>query len=985
MKKILFIFSFIFALIASLGSAFAESGKCGDNLTWNLKNGVLTISGTGPMEDIVYLRLSGQSSAPWFYDRASITSINIKEGVTSISKYAFYDCDGLISVTIPNSVISIGERAFCSCNELRSIIIPNGVTSIEDCTFESCKKLSSVIIGNGVARIGNKAFYECSSLTSITIPNSVEVIEDRAFSSCENLSSVTISNKITSIGEGTFSECSSLKSVTIPNSVTSIGDHAFSYCKSLKSVTIPNSVKSIGDGAFLRCESLTSVSIPNSVTAIGEEAFGSTGITSPVYNTHVFAYMPTNYSGAYTIPYGIETIADGAFELCERLTSVTIPNSVTRIGNSAFSGCISLTSISIPDGVTFIGNNAFGGCHNLLSITIPNSLTDVEGCPFNECFSLTSPVYNNHLFVCMPSKYSGDYTIPDGIKTITDGAFAYCEYLTSITIPNSVEIIGNAAFYSCSNLRYVSIPNSVTSIGDRAFIACMNLASITIPNSVTSIGGEIFEQCFNLNSPIYNDRTFVYLPRNYIGAYSIPKGIETITGAAFAHCDGLTSVSIPNSVTSIGNSAFESCEDLTSVTIPNSVTSIGDRAFMGCPNLTSMTIPNSVNKIGNSTFEDCSGLTSVTIPNSVTSIGNYAFEGCTGLTSITIPNSVESIGNHAFYECSGLTSVTCYPIKPLKLGEGPLFGDDFSEITFYVPIGYSEMYNNEELGRFHNVQEIYVKPAILLSSELDAINAQIASIGQQHNELISHSPYAQYLTTNERNLYMHPGSPAQIPDSYDFNQAKAFCDTLQRRLNAMRHVDPVAMVKRHLRTTRPDDFVAAYFQEYPAEKEHLGGEYKEYRCHYPTLTDFVIQYEQGRLQLSERNCRETRWAECADYYASRELFDIDFNQGDSIINEYRSRIDQAWSTIQNFPEKVLKKNLQGASEESKEDVVSLLQLYHQLDPSPHFQLMAVDFLLSNNKKMGKEYEKNGAYFSSKIDFIAAYFSADYKQILKSKK
>jgi hypothetical protein len=47
--------------------------------------------------------------------------------------------------------------------------------------------------------------------------------------------------------------------------------------------------------------------------------------------------------------------------------------------------------------------------------------------------------------------------------------------------------------------------------------------------------------------------------------------------------------------------------------------------------------------------------------------------------------------------------------------------------------------------------------------------------------------------------------------------------------------------------------------------------------------------------------------------------------------------------------------------------------------------MAADFLISGNKKLGKEYEKNGAYFSSKIDFIAAYFSKDYKQILKSKK
>ena len=46
MKKI---FTFILALIAGAGMLYAESGKCGDNLKWDLTNGVLTISGTGDM------------------------------------------------------------------------------------------------------------------------------------------------------------------------------------------------------------------------------------------------------------------------------------------------------------------------------------------------------------------------------------------------------------------------------------------------------------------------------------------------------------------------------------------------------------------------------------------------------------------------------------------------------------------------------------------------------------------------------------------------------------------------------------------------------------------------------------------------------------------------------------------------------------------------------------------------------------------------
>ena len=72
-------------LLASLlpVSAFADttaSGKCGDNLTWTLEDGVLTISGTGEMEDYFYYDYdngSYKTSAPWGKYYSSITSVEI--------------------------------------------------------------------------------------------------------------------------------------------------------------------------------------------------------------------------------------------------------------------------------------------------------------------------------------------------------------------------------------------------------------------------------------------------------------------------------------------------------------------------------------------------------------------------------------------------------------------------------------------------------------------------------------------------------------------------------------------------------------------------------------------------------------------------------------------------------------------------------------------------------------------------------------------
>ena len=436
------LFTFFLAIAASIGSLFAESGTCGDNLTWNLTDGVLTISGTGKMTDFSY-----PDYGPWYSSRSSIKTVNIGDGVTSIGDDAFYNCSALTSVTIGNSVTSIGNYAFYECRSLTSVTIPNSVTSI-----------------------GDGAFYNCSSLTSVTIPNSVTTIGEYAFSSCSGLTSITIPNSVTSIGDGAFYNCSSLTSVTIPNSVTTIGEYAFSSCSGLTSITIPNSVTSIGRYAFNNCSSLTSVTIPNSVTSIGDYTFsGCRSLTS------------------VRIPNGVTSIGDWAFNNCTSLTSVTIPNSVTSIGSYAFSGCSSLTSVMIPNSVTSIGGSAFSGCSSLTSVTIPNSVTSIGDDTFYNCSSLTS------------------VTIPNSVTSIGASAFYNCSSLTSITIPNSVTSIGNYAFSGCSGLVSVTIPNSVTSIGDRAFRYCSGLTSVTIPNSVTSIGDRAFRYCSSLTSVYISD------------------------------------------------------------------------------------------------------------------------------------------------------------------------------------------------------------------------------------------------------------------------------------------------------------------------------------------------------------------------------------------------------------------------------------------------------------------------------------------------
>ena len=181
-------------------------------------------------------------------------------------------------------------------------------------------------------------------------------------------------SQYTSIGAYAFSDCENLESVELPNTVTKISGYAFDNCTGLTSVTIPNSVTSIGNYAFYGCSGFTSVTIPNSVTSIGNYAFwGCTGLTSPVYNAHVFAYMPSSYSGEYTIPDGIEIISSTAFYSCSNLTSVTIPNSVTSIGNYAFYGCTGLTTITCKAvNPPALGDDVFYNVNTTIPLYVPD-------------------------------------------------------------------------------------------------------------------------------------------------------------------------------------------------------------------------------------------------------------------------------------------------------------------------------------------------------------------------------------------------------------------------------------------------------------------------------------------------------------------------------------------------------------------------------------------------------------------------------------
>ena len=280
------------------------SGDCGTGVTYSLtEDGVMTISGSGAMAKYDPF----MTKAPWDGNKASITSVVIESGVTSIGEYAFNQCANLASVTIPTGVTSIGKSAFSGCSSLTTITIPASVTTI----------------GNGA--------FGSTGLTEVTIPASVTTLGTSVFTSCTSLTTVSISADLTSIGMSLFSGCSQLASVNIPASVTSIDGSAFYNCSNLTSISIPAGVTSIGTSAFRNCTGLTSIDLPANLTTIGVYAF-----------------------------YGCNNAS---------LTSISIPASVTSIGQNAFKNCSNLATVTLNSNPT-IGTDAFTGIADGVAVTM---------------------------------------------------------------------------------------------------------------------------------------------------------------------------------------------------------------------------------------------------------------------------------------------------------------------------------------------------------------------------------------------------------------------------------------------------------------------------------------------------------------------------------------------------------------------------------------------------------------------------------------
>ncbi|MCR5122473.1 MAG: leucine-rich repeat domain-containing protein, partial [Ruminococcus sp.] len=432
-----------------IASAEVTSGSCGESVNYELNGDVLTISGTGDMDDYSLGR------SPFLFFSDDVTKVVVSSGVTSIGDSAFYGFSNLQSLTLASTITDIGNYAFYGCG-LESVTVPGTVSTVGDRAFSDCFKLTSAKLSSGVTELGDEAFAGCLNLFDVEFADSVDYIGDGAFTDSSWLS--RLSKNGLSVYNGFLLDGSGASgAVSVPSGVKSVCGSAFSGNSAITSVVLPSGVKSVGDYAFKNCTGLTSVTLNSDLTDLGIGAF--TGCTS---------------LKSADLPAGLSCVPYGAFSGCKSLSAVSLSNNMSDISGYAFYNCKGLKSIEFLEGLAAIADHAFEGCTNLAEISFPESVESIGTTAFESTKWFTeqknaSPLIIVNNIVVSGKRAKGLVAIPNGTKSISDRAFEGAAGITSVIIPESVTDIGSGAFLDCTSLTSVTVPSGVNSIGEAAF------------------------------------------------------------------------------------------------------------------------------------------------------------------------------------------------------------------------------------------------------------------------------------------------------------------------------------------------------------------------------------------------------------------------------------------------------------------------------------------------------------------------------------
>ena len=162
--------------------------------------------------------------------------------------------------------------------------------------------------------------------------------------------------------------------------------------------------------------------------------------------------------------YKVVAVADTAFKGCDLIDVLVLPASLQRFGARAIDHCFNLVRYEVASGSQFFK-------------TVDGVLFSADGKTLVSC----------------PTGKSGEYKVPEGVKTLAPAAFSTCKNFTKVTLPEGLKEVPGYAFYECWGLADVVFPASLESVGPYAFDGTI-LQFLDFGKNLKSIGSHAFER-----------------------------------------------------------------------------------------------------------------------------------------------------------------------------------------------------------------------------------------------------------------------------------------------------------------------------------------------------------------------------------------------------------------------------------------------------------------------------------------------------------
>lgn len=140
MKRFICLLTALCLLMALPVTALAgDAGTCGEGITWEYSEGVLTISGSGRMSDFA------EGGEPWGEYKGTITTVKFTGGVTYVGAFAFKNYDKLTSLSLDAKTEELGTSAFQGCDGLTKLTVPfTGKFIMGEDSLRGCSNLKRI-------------------------------------------------------------------------------------------------------------------------------------------------------------------------------------------------------------------------------------------------------------------------------------------------------------------------------------------------------------------------------------------------------------------------------------------------------------------------------------------------------------------------------------------------------------------------------------------------------------------------------------------------------------------------------------------------------------------------------------------------------------------------------------------------------------------------------------------------------------------------